>query len=84
LETRPHAISPGIPRVVRLSDIACAFKLEKALSLLGVIPGTHAPNEVQTPSSRVAAHSASTEATSDVGTVNKPSRVYSPTLAVMS
>jgi hypothetical protein len=72
------------PWVARLSDIACALELKKALSLLGVIRGTHAPDEVQTPNSRVAAHSASTEATSDVGTVNKPSRVYSPTLAAMS
>jgi hypothetical protein len=76
---RYHQVSTG---VVHLSDIACAFKLKKALALLGVIPGTHALNQVQTPSSRTAAHSANTEVTSDMGTVNKPSRVYSPTLAL--
>jgi hypothetical protein len=69
---------------VRLGDIACGLKSKKALSLLGVIPVTHELKEVQTPSSRAVAHSASTEATNDVGTVNRPSRVYSPTLALMS
>jgi hypothetical protein len=44
----------------------------------------HAPNAVQTPSSRLAAHNASTEATSALGTVNSPNRVYSPMLAVTS
>jgi hypothetical protein len=78
---RYHQVSLG---VVRPGDIACALKLEKALSLLGVILGTRAHNEVQTPSSRTAAHNASTEATSDGGTVNRPSRVYSPALAVTS
>src|ERR1700753_3907309 len=37
--------------------------------------------EVQTPSTRTAAHNASTAATRDVGTVNNPRRGYSPTLA---
>src|SRR6201992_4296467 len=37
--------------------------------------------EVQIPSSRTAAHNASTAATREVGTVNNPRRVYSPTLA---
>jgi len=78
----PCSISRFRSGAPSLLDIACVFKAKNVLALLGVIVGTPAPGEVQTPSSRPAAHNASTEATSAVGTVNNPSRVYSPTLAV--
>ena len=52
-----------------------------AISPRMVISATHTPNGVQTPSTRTAAHNASTAAMREVGTVNNPRRVYSPMLA---
>src|ERR1700722_7846764 len=62
-------------------DITSASKTDKSLSPPRVTLGTDAAKEVQTPSTRTAAHNASTAAMREVGTVNNPRRVYSPTLA---
>ena len=66
------------------ADIACVLILKKAVSGLQEAQGTHGAAEVYGPRIRTPAQSASTDVTSAVGTVQSPSRVYSPTLAEIS
>ena len=66
------------------ADIACVLILKKALSRLLEAQGAPGAAEVYRPRIRTPAHSASTDVTSAVGTVQSPSRVYSPMLAEIS